>query len=440
MLRPMPDAQTPRRIEYVPLDDVVPADRNPKEHAIPDIVTSVRRFGFTAPLLHDERTDRLVAGHGRLDALRAIRDSDDPKVPNGITLGPDGAWLVPVVRGWASTDDAHAEAYLVADNRLTERGGWDDHALAALLEDVRDYSPDLLAATGFSGDDLDALLASVTGDDAGGGREPLNDPDEVPEAPDEPTCRPGDVWVLGAHRLAVGDSTDPAVHAALLRGEQVDCVWTDPPYGVAYVGKTKDALTIENDALDLAGLTEFLRKSLGAAKDDTRPGAAWYVAAPHGPMGHAFGTVLTDLGVWKHSLVWVKDVFVMGRSDYHYRHEALFYGWTPGAPRLHPLEDRTQDTVWEIPRPKRSEEHPTMKPVALVVKALENSSAPGERVLDLFAGSGTTLIACEDTGRAARCIELDPTYADVIVQRWVNHTGGQPVREADGATWASVKT
>lgn len=236
-----------------------------------------------------------------------------------------------------------------------------------------------------------------------------------------------------------------------------DAVWTDPPYGVAYVGKTKAALTIQNDNLGLGDLTEFLRRTLGAALAVCRPGGAWYVAAPAGPAFLAFATVLTELGVWRQTISWVKNVLVMGHSDYHYRHEPVFYGHVPGAepPALPPAEydetteallygwapgaahqpppDRKQDTVWEFPKPKASRQHPTMKPVALIEKALRNSTRAGSVVLDPFGGSGSTLIACHLTGRVARLVELDPRYVDVICRRYQQHTGVVPVLVGAGA-------
>jgi site-specific DNA-methyltransferase (adenine-specific) len=203
-----------------------------------------------------------------------------------------------------------------------------------------------------------------------------------------------------------------------------------PPYGVAYVGKTADALTIANDALDEAGLRDFVGALLDRTIAATRPGAAWYVAAPAGPLNLIFGQALHRLGVYRQQLIWVKDQFVMGRSDYHYRHEPVFYGWTPGAAH-HALADRTQDTVWEIPRPKRSADHPTMKPVELVTRALTNSTRPRDLVADPCCGSGTTLLAAELTGRRAMVIELDPAYCDVICRRW-QEVAQRPVTREDG--------
>jgi site-specific DNA-methyltransferase (adenine-specific) len=227
-------------------------------------------------------------------------------------------------------------------------------------------------------------------------------------------------------------------------------VWTDPPYGVAYVGgvshdpkyaKKREAkgLTIENDALNDDELTDFLRASLGAAFTACKDGAAWYVAAPPGPLFHCFGTVLKDLDVWRHTLAWVKSAFVFGRSDYHYQHEAIFYGWKPGAAHKW-TGDRKQSSTLNFDRPKGSENpgHPTPKPVELVEYCLGNSSGRGDVVLEPFGGSGTTLIACEKTGRIARLMELDPRYVDVIVKRWQEFTGKQATRESDGKLFDEV--
>jgi site-specific DNA-methyltransferase (adenine-specific) len=240
------------------------------------------------------------------------------------------------------------------------------------------------------------------------------------------------------HALLCGDATQPAALTALMDSQKADMVWTDPPYGVAYVGKTKDALTIDNDALDEAGLEVLLRSSLVNALAATREGGAWYVAAPAGPLFHIFAAVLRDLGVWRQTLNWVKSTFVIGRSDYHYRHESIFYGWKPGATHYF-VDDRTLDTVLEFDKPSKSTEHPTMKPVALVAFCINNSTKHGAMVLDVFAGSGSTLIACEKTGRRAMLIELDPVYCDVIVRRWQNFTGSEATLAGDGSTFGHVE-
>jgi site-specific DNA-methyltransferase (adenine-specific) len=254
--------------------------------------------------------------------------------------------------------------------------------------------------------------------------------DEVPESA-PPISRPGYIWSLGNHKLIVGDSKESDVFKRLMDGEAADLVWTDPPYGVDYVGKTEEALKIDNDSMSIEELQQFLKLTLGNAADWTKTGGGWYVAAPSGPQFLAFANVLTDLGIWRQTLVWIKDVFVMGRSDYHYKHEAIFYGWKPGSAHHEP-PDRKQDTVWEFDRPKASREHPTMKPIDLIIKSLIMSTDKGAVVLDCFGGSGSTLIACERAGRVARLIEKDPRYADVICRRYQQVTGTRPVLTSTG--------
>lgn len=227
-----------RRIEYMPLEHLQPAARNPKRHADDAIAASIDRFGYVEPIVLDERTGRLVAGHGRLESLRAAADRGDAP-PDGIRAAR-GGWAVPVLRGWASVDDAHAEAYLAASNRLVELGGWDDTELAALLAGVTAVDADLADIAGWNDQQLADLLATVQ--DAPQAR---TEPDDAPATPaGAPVTRPRDVWDLGPHRLVCGDSTEPATFAALLGDERAVMVWTDPPYGVEYVGKTADALTI----------------------------------------------------------------------------------------------------------------------------------------------------------------------------------------------------
>jgi site-specific DNA-methyltransferase (adenine-specific) len=246
------------------------------------------------------------------------------------------------------------------------------------------------------------------------------DPDQVPEPPPDPVTKPGDLIELGDHRLLCGDSTKREDVDRVLGGERPATTCSDPPYGVEYVGKTKDALTVRNDGA--AGLRQLLTDSLGHAFDVCLEGAVWYVAAPAGPQFEDFAAVLSKLGVWRQTLVWVKDSMVLGRSDYHYRHEAIFYGWKPGKAHREP-PDRTQTTVWEVPRPKASREHPTMKPVALYARMLKNSTTVGSVVYEPFCGSGTTLIAAEQLGRRCYGIEIDPGYCDVVVARWEAFTG-----------------
>ena len=235
---------------------------------------------------------------------------------------------------------------------------------------------------------------------------------------------PGQLWQLGDHRILCADSRSIEAVDLVLEGQLCDMVATDPPYGVSYTGKTEDELPVYND--DAAGLLDLLLAALGNAHDMCKPGGVWYVAAPAGPQFYDFATVLTGLNVWRQTIAWVKDSMVLGHSDYHYKHEVIFYGWKEGAAHQSP-PDRKQVSVWEIDRPKASREHPTMKPVELYDKMLQMSSNRGDIIYEPFNGSGTTLLACERMGRRCRGIEIAPEYIAVCIERWAEATGGEPI-------------
>ena len=384
--------------EWVAIDSIQPWSGNPRrnDHAVADVAASIERFGFGAPMLARLEDRSVIAGHTRLKAAAKL-----------------GLAEVPV--RFLDLDEGEARALAIADNRLGELADWDDEMLAEVLRDLDAQGADL-DSLGWDPDELAELLgfAAVDGDDEDATPLPL---------PEVPHSVAGEVYELGSHRLACGDSTDAAAWAALLLSERLQAVWTDPPYGVSYVGKTADALTIENDRVSDQGLAELLRGSLGAAMEHSEPGAPYYVAAPAGPKGMPFAQVLHSLGLFRQRLIWVKDAFVLGHSDYHYRHEDIYYGFVPAKGRLGRggkgwYGDNAQQSVFEVPRPKRSTEHPTMKPVALIQQQLENSSQHGWLVGDPFGGSGSTLIAAAASGRRARLLELDPRYCDVIRRRW----------------------
>ena len=349
------------------------------------IAASLKKFGQRKPIVVHKGV--VLAGNGTLEAAK--------------TLGWTEIEVAEVPSDW---DLDTAKAYALADNKTAELAEWDESELAKQILELDEKGWDI-QELGF---EMPQVLET----------EEIND--EIPEAPAEPTTKLGDVYQLGKHRLICGDSTDVTVMDKLLGEEKADLVWTDPPYGVSYVGQ--GGMTIENDNLNHAELTDFLRSAFNSIFTATKLGACWYVAAPSGNLFQCFSTPLTELEVWKHTLVWVKSSLVMGRADYHYRHESIFYGWTPGAAHQTP-PDRKQDTIWEFDKPRSNKEHPTMKPVDLIERAIQNSSLVGQIVLDAFGGSGSTLIACEQTKRQARLIELDPKYCDVIVKRWENLTG-----------------
>ena len=387
-------------VEMKPIGEVSPWALNPRDNdaAAERLAYTISAHGWTNPILLD-RSGQIIAGHTRLKAALRLGLTEVPTIALDVE-GPEAA------------------AIAIADNRLGEFADWDEGALSALLQELDDEGLDL-EAVGYGDEDLAAMLQSLdTGDKP--------DAPEPEEPPEEPESRCGEVYELGPHRLICGDSTDPKVLAELMRGDRADLVWTDPPYGVANVGGAKDPRSqgyrsgdrLENDDLAEHELLAFLNAALGQALEHTEPGGAWYVAGPCiGEAGAAFVACLHSLGVYRHALVWLKDTMVVGRCDYHYQHEPIFYGWKPGA--AHKWRgDRKQTTVIECPRPKRNTEHPTMKPVRLVETCLRNHIDIGEVVLDPFGGSGSTLLASARLGCHARLAELDPGYCDVIRRRW----------------------
>jgi DNA modification methylase len=277
-----------------------------------------------------------------------------------------------------------------------------------------------LEGTGFDAEALEKLLGEAAGTNGN------TDPDEVPE--ERPTdIKLGDMFRLGDHLLMCGDSTRAEDVDRLMGGALADICWTDPPWNIAYDGevsrgrKSKNR-AIANDNLGSA-FPAFCAAFAAQVARALKPGGLLYLAMSAQEWGTVHATLVSDGFHWSSTLVWAKDVFNVGRKDYHAQYEPIWYGWKDGAPRLHPLEDRSQSDVWNIPRPKRSDEHPTMKPVELVARALTNSSKPGALCFEPFSGSGTTLLACEKMGRACRAIELEPKYVQVAIDRWEAFTG-----------------
>jgi DNA modification methylase len=401
----------------VALLDTLPG--NPRHGDVDAVAASYGRFGQRKPIVARRGADgrgTVIAGNHQLLAARRL-----------------GWEHIAVV--WTEDDDIQASAFALADNRTGDLASYDDALLLTMLEDVWAADADLLADAGYLEEDLALLRKTVEGDPPVA----LTDPDDAPDVPAEPVTSLGDSWLLGEHRLLCADATELGNVEEVMAGVQADLVWTDPPYGVDYVGKTKDSLVLLND--QATGLRLFLAAAFEVAKSVGVPGASFYIAGPAGRMGTEFRLALADADWELHqTLVWVKDQFVLGYSDYHYRHEDVLYGWLPGPGRSGRGDhagsrwygDNAQSSVFEVPRPQRSRAHPTMKPVDLIVPCLRNSTQRGDVVLDPFAGSGSTLIACHGTGRLARLLELDPLYADVICRRWQEHTGIPPVLEATG--------
>jgi DNA modification methylase len=395
------------QIEQIGIVTLIPFAKNSRTHSdaqVAQIAASIREFGFTNPVLIDE-ANGIIAGHGRVMAARKLKLTE-----------------VPCIR-LAHLTDAQKRAYVIADNKLALNAGWDEAMLKLELADLKalDFDLDL---TGFDTNEIDALLAEK-------GTEGLTDPDDTPEPPVEPVTRLGDVWVCGQHRVMCGSSLEMTAIERLCGDQRVDMLLTDPPYNVAYTGKTKDALTIQNDSMGDEAFRTFLRDAFVTADAVLKPGAVFYVWHADSE-GYNFRGACKDAG-WKvrQCLIWQKSSMVMGRQDYHWQHEPCLYGWKDGAGHLW-ASDRKQTTLLKFDRPSRSEDHPTMKPVALFEYQLLNNTKGGDIVLDSFGGSGTTLIAAEKNGRIARIMELDPKYVDVIVKRWEDFSGQKAVLESTG--------
>ena len=397
------------KIEQWPTAKLLPYARNARTHSddqVAQIAASIAEFGFTNPILAGS-DGVIVAGHGRLAAAKKL-----------------GLELVPVVVLDHLTP-TQRRALVIADNRIAENAGWDDAMLRIELEALMGEGFDL-DITGF---DADALAELIAGDEPD--NEGQTDEDAVPEFSETPIARPGDVWIMGPHRLLCGDATLATSYDALLQGAPVDMVFTDPPYNVNYANSAKDKMrgkdrAILNDNLG-DGFYNFLLAALTQMVAHCRGGI--YVAMSSSELDVLQAAFRAAGGKWSTFIIWAKNTFTLGRADYQRQYEPILYGWPEGAQR-HWCGDRDQGDVWKIKKPQKNDLHPTMKPVELVERAIRNSSRPGNVVLDPFGGSGTTLIAAEKSGRVARLIELDPKYVDVIVRRWEEFTGQQAIREA----------
>jgi site-specific DNA-methyltransferase (adenine-specific) len=401
------------KIEILKTDSLIPYARNSRTHSeaqVAQIAGSIREFGFTNPVLIDAENG-IIAGHGRIMAAQKL-----------------GLAEVPCIRLDHLTE-TQRKAYVIADNKLALNSGWDETMLALELAELQDDNFDL-SLTGFDESELADLLAETI--------EGETDPDEVPEPPVNPVTVLGDVWVLGKHRLLCGDSTSIDDLRKLCGEQDVDMWLTDPPYNVAYEGKTKDALKIQNDSMGNDQFRQFLRDAYVAADAVMKQGAVFYIWHADSE-GYNFRGAAHDAG-WKvrQCLIWKKSTMVMGRQDYHWKHEPCLYGWKEGAGHLW-ATDRKQTTILEFEKPSRNGEHPTMKPVALFEYQMLNNTKGGDMVLDSFGGSGTTMIAAEKNGRVARLMELDPKYCDVIVTRWQAFAGKQAIHEANGKTFDEMK-
>lgn len=389
---------------------LIPYGRNPRknDHVIEQMAGAIQEFGFRIPIIA-KSTGEVVDGHLRLKAALHL-----------------GLETVPVVLADDLTP-MQIKAFRILANRSATWAEWDEDLLRLELEELQLDDFDL-ALTGFDDDEIAELLAGEETTTEGN-----TDEDAAPEVPVAPVSKPGDVWIMGKHRLLCGDSTDAASYDTLLGNERVAMIFQDPPYNVDYANTAKDKLRgtnrpILNDNLG-DGFQDFLLAAFKPAL--ARCNGAVYVAMSSSELDTLQAAFRAAGGKWSTFIIWAKNTFTLGRSDYQRQYEPILYGWPEGATR-HWCGDRDQGDVWHFNKPRVNDLHPTMKPVELVERAIRNSSRPGEVVLDPFGGSGTTLIAAEKSGRQARLIELDPKYVDVIVRRWQEYAGAQAVREADG--------
>ncbi len=403
-------------IEHRSVESLIPYAQNARTHSdeqVGQIARSIEEFGFVNPVLVGS-DGVIVAGHGRLMAAKQL-----------------GMATVPVIV-LGHLDETQRRALVIADNQLATTAAWDEDLLKQELValDALDFDLDLM---GFSDEELEGLLLTEE-------PEGQTDDDEVPEAEEQPVSRAGDLWVLGDHRVLCGSATEQADVATLMDGQLADMVFTDPPYNVDYANpekntKAKKDRRIKNDNLGddfyqflLAAMTNLLAVCKGAI----------YICMSSSELDTLQKAFREGGGKWSTFIIWAKNTFTLGRADYQRQYEPILYGWKEGSEHFW-CGARDQGDVWYYNKPARNDLHPTMKPVELVERAIRNSSKSRDIVLDLFGGSGSTVIACEKSHRSARITELDPRYVDVIVRRWEEYTGKEAWLASNKLTFAQVK-
>ena len=394
-------------VQNLKIADLKPYPNNPRvnDEAVAGVVASIREYGFIGAIIVN-RDLVIINGHTRVKAMKEI-----------------GAESIPAIVVDHLTPEQE-KALRIADNKTGEVAKWDMDLLKAEMKALQEAGFDM-GALGFDTSELDELLGG-TADEMG-----QTDPDDAPEAPEVAVSKPGEVYVLGQHLLLCGDSTRREDVAKVAGDGTVDCWLTDPPYNVAYEGS--NGLTIQNDSMEDSKFREFLRNAFGCAEKAMKPGAAFYVFHADSE-GYNFRGACFDVGLRvRECLVWKKNALVLGRQDYQWIHEPCLYGWKEGASHSW-YGDRSQTTVMEFNKPKKNDVHPTMKPTEMLVYLLKNSTKRGDVVLDTFGGSGSTIIACQQTGRVCRCVELDPKYCDVIRRRWAENVHGE------GCDWQKLTT
>lgn len=388
------------QITNMKITDIRPYEKNPRinDGAVEAVANSIREFGWRAPIVVDKDMV-IVCGHSRHKAALSLGLTEVP-VHVADNLTPE-----------------QIKAYRIADNKTAEIAEWNFELLPLELRELQDSDFDL-SLLGFDTDELDKLLNGSLEDVVTDGE---TDPDEVPEAPEESVSKSGEIYRLGNHLLMCGDATNAEDVAMLMGEERADLALNDAPYNVAYEGG--NGLTIQNDNMSDSQFREFLAAAYRNNAEFMKPGAAFYFFHADSE-AYNFRGACREANLPVHeTLYWVKNSLVLGRLDYHYKSEPILYGWKPGAAHSW-YSDRSQTNILEFDKPKRNDVHPTMKPVEILIYLIKNSSQRGGIVLDTFGGSGSTLIACEQTGRVCRMLELDPKYCDVIRRRWAEFVHG----------------
>lgn len=403
------------KMEHWPLEKLVPYDRNARTHSevqVGQIAASISEFGFNNPILVDSGTG-IIAGHGRLLAAQKLQLKQ-----------------VPVII-LDHLSETQKRAYILADNRLAELAGWDQEMLRMELEALRELSFDL-TVTGFNDKDLDLLLSQQI---AALG---LTDEDDIPESEETAVSVVGDLWLLGKHRLLIGDATRQSDIEMLMNGELADLVFTDPPYNVDYEGYTEKHLKLAGDRMSVDQFNTFLLHTFRNYRNLSKSGVSLYVCHSSS-WQREFQSALEQAGFEvRCQIIWAKNTFAWGFGRYKFQHEPIFYCHRKGESDAW-YGDKSQSTLWQEKKPAANRLHPTMKPVELIDRALINSSKSGDLVVDLFGGSGSTLIACERRNRKANLMEIDPIYADVIIRRWQAFTGMTAYLHATEQSFSEVQ-
>ena len=417
------------QVQKIPAQMLNPAKYNPRVDLQPGdaeyekLLRSVEEFGYVEPIIWNERTGNIVGGHQRFKVLQHLGYTEIECVV-------------------IDMDEAREKALNVALNKIS--GDWDHQKLAELMEEIIRSGIEV-TVTGYDQADVDKMFQKLQREKGEVVEDDFDGEAEV-EKITEPITKQGDIWLLGKHRLMCGDSTDMGQVATLMDGKKARMIFTDPPWNVDYGGSAHPSWkqrTIMNDKMSTEDFHDFLLSAFKAMASVCEPGTMTYMVMSALEWGNAMLAMKEAKFHWSSTIIWAKNSLVLSRKDYHTQYEPIWYGWLEGGSRLCPLQDRGQSDLWQIVRPTKSEEHPTMKPIALVAKAINNSSRMGDNVLDVFGGSGTTLLAAEQCDRVAHLMELDPKYCDVIIKRYIafkeNDEGIFLLRNGEKTAYHSVE-